>query len=143
MSTLIEFSIALFLAVLVVLIHYETLRHTSASLPRLKLPPRQRILVVICAAFFAHLIEITLYAVSYLALEQFIGSGIVAGQPVGSFYDYFYYSITTYTTLGIGDLYPMEGLRLLSGMESLVGLMMITWSASFTYLCMEKFWKLH
>ncbi len=143
MSILIEFFIAILLAALVVLIHYETLRLTSLSFPRLRMPPRQRILVVICAAFFAHLIEITLYAVSYMLIENAIGSGNIAGLPTDSFYDYFYYSTVTYTTLGIGDLYPQEGLRLLTGMESLLGLMMITWTASFTYLNMEKFWKLH
>ncbi|MFC1747564.1 ion channel [Pseudomonadota bacterium] len=140
---MIELGISICLAGLVVLIHYETLRLTSISLPHLKMPPRQRILVVICAAFVAHVIEITLYAASYMVLERLIGTGNIAGLPTTSFYDYFYYSMVTYTTLGIGDLYPLEGLRLLTGMESLVGLMMITWTASFTYLSMEKFWKLH
>ena len=123
------------------MIHYESLRLTS--LMELNFAPRKRILLVICAAFIAHLIEITLYAVSYLAIENWIGTGNIGGLPAASFYDYFYYSIVTYTTLGIGDFYPMEGLRILTGMESLIGLMMITWTASFTYLNMEKFWKLH
>ncbi|HHJ80276.1 MAG TPA: two pore domain potassium channel family protein, partial [Candidatus Tenderia electrophaga] len=104
---------------------------------------RKRILVVILTAFIAHLIEITLYGFSYLVIAEWIGSGSLGGQPAANFYDYFYYSIATYTTLGIGDFYPMEGLRILTGMESLIGLMMITWTASFTYLNMEKFWKLH
>ena len=107
------------------------------------MPPRQRILVVIFAAFVAHIVEITLYAASYMALVHMLDAGNIAGQTPTTFYDYFYYSMVTYTTLGIGDLYPLEGLRLLTGMESLVGLMMITWTASFTYLAMEKFWKLH
>lgn len=140
---MIELTISIALAIFVVLIHYETLRLTSISLPHLNLPPRQRILVVIGAAFVAHLIEITLYAASYMAIEQLLGAGNLAGLPTTTFYDYFYYSMVTYTTLGIGDLYPIEGLRLLTGMESLVGLMMITWTASFTYLSMEEFWKLH
>ncbi len=143
MNTLLEFSLAVTLAIVVVLIHYETLRLTSLSLSQLHMSPRQRILVVISAAFLAHLVEVTLYAVSYLALAEILGAGQISGLPLAGFYDYFYYSMTTYTTLGIGDFAPMEGLRLLTAMESLVGLMMITWSASFTYLTMEKFWKLH
>ena len=51
--------------------------------------------------------------------------------------------MVSYTTLGIGDIYPLEGLRLMTGVESLAGLLMITWSASFTYLTMEKYWPLH
>jgi hypothetical protein len=140
-NTLFEFSISILLAGLVVLIHYEALR--LISLKELTVAPRKRILLVIFAAFVAHLVEITLYALSYVTIAKWIGSGAIGGLPTAGFYDYFYYSITAYTTLGIGDYYPMEGLRILTGMESLVGLMMITWTASFTYLNMEKFWKLH
>ncbi len=143
MSTLIELIIAISLAITVVLIHYETLRLTSASLPHLHMRPRQRILVVIFAAFFAHLVEIMLYAVAYYVIEKIASTGNIAGLPVNSFYDYVYYSMVSYTTLGIGDFYPLDGLRMLTGSESLIGLMMITWTASFTYLSMEKFWKLH
>jgi len=31
----------------------------------------------------------------------------------------------------------------MAGIETLTGLVMIAWSASFTYLAMEKFWGLH
>ena len=45
-----------------------------------------------------------------------------------------------YTTLGIGDLHPNGVMRLVAGVESLNGLVLIGWSASFTYLTMEEFW---
>ena len=32
-------------------------------------------------------------------------------------------------------------MRLISGLESLVGLLLITWSASFTYLEMSRLWS--
>lgn len=143
MSVLMEFIVSLVLAGLTVMIHYEVLRLTSVRLPKLTIPPRTRILVVIFAAFFAHLSEIALYAGAYIVLGETIGVGQIVDQPVSTFYDYFYFSMTTYSTLGIGDVYPLGSLRLLTGMESLVGLMMITWTASFTYLAMEKFWGLH
>ena len=59
------------------------------------------------------------------------------------FVDYLYFSTATYTSLGYGDIYPLGGLRLMAGIETITGLMMIAWSASFTYLTMEKFWGLH
>jgi hypothetical protein len=37
-------------------------------------------------------------------------------------------------------VYPLANVRLISGVEALVGLQMIGWSASFTDLAMEKFW---
>ena len=43
-------------------------------------------------------------------------------------------------TLGLGDLSPVGTVRLLAGTESLTGLLLITWSASFTYLEMSRMW---
>lgn len=140
---LIESGAIILLTLLTVMIHYEVLRLTSVSLPRLTIPARSRIVVVIGAALIAHIIAITLYAGAYYYLAEYASLGAIGGQPVEAFYDYFYYSLTNYTTLGIGDYYPLGELRILTGTESLVGLVMITWSASFTYLAMEKFWGLH
>jgi hypothetical protein len=44
--------------------------------------------------------------------------------------------------LGIGDLYPTGALRIISGIEALNGLVMVGWSASMTYIYMEKFWHI-
>ena len=57
--------------------------------------------------------------------------------------DYFYFSATTYTTLGVGDVFVRGPIRVVSGIQSLTGLVMIAWSATFTYLHMERFWTLH
>jgi hypothetical protein len=140
---LIELLFVFLLAMLVVLIHYETLRLTSNLLPLLSIPARTRIIVVIGAAIVAHVIEITLYALAYIVMAEQLHLGTIKGLPINTFYEYLYYSLVTYTTLGIGDYYPLGNLRILSGSEALVGLLMITWSASFTYLAMQKFWDLH
>lgn len=126
-----------------VLIHYEALRHTSTLLPRLTIPPRTRILVVILVAFFAHTLEVWLHALVYYFLADHYSIGRLAGVVHGEFTDYLYFSLATYTSLGYGDIYPVGGLRLIAGIETVTGLMMIGWSASFTYLTMEKFWGLH
>lgn len=140
---LIEFLAVIFLAIFVVMIHYEALRLTSSFLPLLTIPARSRIIVVIVVALVAHFTEVALYAVAYLLMTEELGYGSIGGLPINNFYEYLYYSIITYTTLGIGDHYPRGNLRILSGSESLVGLVMITWSASFAYLAMQKFWDLH
>ncbi|EEB77646.1 hypothetical protein GPB2148_582 [marine gamma proteobacterium HTCC2148] len=54
--------------------------------------------------------------------------------------DCVYFSFTTYTTLGMGDIEPIGDLRYLTGLESLTGLVLITWSASFLYLEMTRYW---
>jgi hypothetical protein len=135
--------VSMVLVLTVVLIHYEVLRFTSLLLPRLTMPPRPRILLVLLAAFFAHAVEVLLYATAYFLLSNQLGIGRLSGVLEFHFVDYLYFSTSTYTTLGYGDVYPLGGLRLMASFESIVGLMMIGWSASFTYLAMEKFWGLH
>jgi len=135
--------ISTLLVLAMVLIHYEVLRYTSLLLPRLTIPPRPRILVVILAAFFAHTIEVWLFAGAYYFLADYYVIGGFGGTLESHFVDYLYFSTATYTSLGYGDIYPLGGLRLMAGIETIAGLMMIGWSASFTYLTMEKFWGLH
>jgi hypothetical protein len=135
--------VSVVLVLLVVLVHYEVLRYTSLLLPRLRIPPRPRILAVILAAFFAHTVEVWLYAIAYYLLADHFGIGSFGGALEHRFTDYLYFSTATYTSLGYGDIFPLGGLRLMAGIETVAGLMMIGWSASFTYLTMEKFWGLH
>ncbi|MEZ5482988.1 MAG: potassium channel family protein [Porticoccaceae bacterium] len=52
-----------------------------------------------------------------------------------------YFSFTTYSSLGYGDVVPFNNLRFVAGLEALIGLVMITWSASFMYLEMARFWE--
>ncbi|MDO8882045.1 MAG: potassium channel family protein [Pseudotabrizicola sp.] len=120
-----------------VLIHYEILRLTGANLPRLRIRPRQRILVVIAACLAAHLLEVVLYAAVLAGLLHFPAFGSIEGAFARTVTDFLYFSATSYTTLGIGEIYPLGALRLIVGLESLNGLLLITWSASFCYLNMQ------
>jgi hypothetical protein len=45
-----------------------------------------------------------------------------------------------YTTLGIGDIEPIGEIRFLAGVEAVTGLVLITWTASFMFVQMQKFW---
>ena len=51
-----------------------------------------------------------------------------------------YFSIVNYTSLGYGDLVPVGSLRILCGVEALTGLVLIDWTASFTYVEMQRYW---
>jgi hypothetical protein len=124
-------------------IHYEALRLVSAVLPHLKVRPRSRIIVIIIGAFAAHTVEVWLYALGYLVLDRYAGLGHLTGDAVSEISTYVYHSTVTYSSLGYGDLVPHGALRLVSGVEALNGLVMIGWTASYTYLAMEKLWDLH
>ena len=45
-----------------------------------------------------------------------------------------YLSISNYTTLGVGDVFAIGPMRIVSAIEALIGLVLIGWSASFSIL---------
>ena len=128
----------------VILIHYEGVhwlaRRYSGRTPE-RASDRRAILKIIFALLGLHIIEIWCFGLSYWGLLFVPNAGFVHGEhSTGNLFDTIYLSATTYTTLGIGDLAPVGAIRLVSGMEALTGLLMITWSASFTYLEMARMW---
>lgn len=128
------------------LLVYESLRIIWVVLPRLTIPYRMRILVVICGVFAIHIVNIWIYGIAYYLLVQhcdlgtLIGGNMVGGLHPLDFWGYIYFSAITYSTVGFGDITPEGGLRMLSSAESLNGIVAIGWTVSFTYLAMEKFW---
>ena len=139
----ITFLLALLLVGLTIAIHYEVLRLTSSRLSHMRIAPRMRIIVILVAALTSHMIHILLYAAVFYGLEYHTSLGSIDGPSGHGFGDAVYFSITSYTTLGIGDLVPTGAVRLISGIEALNGLVMVGWTASLTYLYMERFWHLH
>lgn len=128
---------------LCVLVHYEGLRLISLLIPKLSIPPRPKVLVVIAGVSIAHLIEVSLFALVYAGMNHLGGLGSIRGDFDGSAIDYLYFSITSFTTLGIGDLFPHGGFRLLVGFQALTGFGLIGWSVTFTFMAMQQFWSQH
>ena len=131
---------SLLLVALTTLIHNEVLHGLHVGLPRLRIPGRTKLLAVIFGTLVAHVAEIALYAVALFALIHYPSEGSLAGDRVITFLECVYFSAETYTSLGLGDIAPLGPVRLLAGVEALNGLLLIAWSASFTYLSMDKFW---
>ena len=123
------------------LIHYEVLRLLNTRLQRWYFPDRFKVAVAILGAFMAHVMEIALYAAALYALVNWLGAGELKGSAAGPWVSFLYFSAETYTSLGFGDLTPVGPVRLLVGTEALNGLLLIAGTASFTYLCMERFWQ--
>jgi hypothetical protein len=128
------------------LLHYEALRLISLLAPKLTfLPLRMRMLAVMGGILIAHILEICIFAGAYYLLEHQLHMGKLAGQVdmTMTASEYIYFSTASYTTLGLGDIYPTGGLRLITAVEALIGLLTIAWSASFAYLMMVDLWPLH
>ena len=126
---------------LVVLIHYEFLFRMSNLIPKMKIKHRFRIVFGVFGALIAHSIEIWLFSLVYYFLPLFEKLGSLSGEFNGSLLDSVYFSYTTYTTLGFGDIQPHGPIRLFVGLESLTGLLLITWTASFLYFEMQRYWN--
>jgi hypothetical protein len=124
-----------------VLIHYEALLRLTLLLQRLRMHHRYRILLGVFGALIAHTLEVWVFAIAYYYMHHAPGWGELQGNFDGSLIDCSYFSFTTYTTLGFGDIQPIGDLRFLIGMESLTGLVLITWTASFLFLEMNRYWK--
>lgn len=145
-----EFIISGLLSVVLIiascLVVYEILRHIWVALPTLKIPHRMRILVVITGVFSAHIINVWMYGLAYFLLIHHTDLGTLIGPEIDSgkylldFWGCLYFSASTYSTLGFGDITPAGALRMVAGAEALNGIIVIGWTVSFTYLAMEKFW---
>ena len=127
------------LTTLCVTVHYETL----IALERLGRSLRRHrwiILITVHGLLLAHVVEIWIFGVGYYAAEHWLGLGAIVPTDHDRF-DYIYYSAMVYTTVGFGDLIPQGPLRMLTSTEALAGLALITWSASFTFLQMQRIWR--
>jgi hypothetical protein len=129
------------LVMLATLLHYEALRWLSVGLSRLRMPSRAKLLVVALVSFAAHVLEIGLYGVAIHWLAHQPGAGTLGPAPGPSVQEALYFSAETYTSLGYGDLVPHGALRALAGVETLSGLLLIGWTASFLYMAMQRFWS--
>lgn len=125
---------------LCVLLHYEVLNILSRWLVRLEGQRRRRVLFAIFGVLPAHVAEIWIFGAAYMLLGVSPAFGTAHG--IGpSLLDYVYISAMTFTTVGMSDAYLNGPIRFVCGNEALTGLVLITWSASFTFLEMERFWR--
>ena len=124
-----------------VFVHYEAVYRISTFMNLRARRPRFGVIVGIVLALLAHIVEILIFAVGYYGLILAGEYGALVGEFTLEFRDIVYYSFVTYTTLGLGDVIPTGPLRLLTGIESLTGLVLIAWTASCIYLQMEILYR--
>lgn len=124
-------------------LHFEALQLMVRYVKDSRISARRGILMTMVGLVTVHLLEIAIFALGYLGLFAVFGSrvGVLQGNVEATFSDLMYFSFVVFTTVGFGDIVPDGPLRILAGVEALVGLMLITWSASFTFLIMQAKWK--
>lgn len=78
------------------------------------------ILFVVFALFALHSLQIWVYAIAYLLLGEF-----------GDLYTAVYFSTSSFTTVGFGDVTITDEWRMLGAAESANGFLLIGWSTAF------------
>lgn len=132
------FLIGLLLTLVCVGVHYEGLSLATALIRRATSAHRLRVVIGLIAALCAHILEVFVFAIGWFALERLGMAELNIQSP--TFIDHAYFSFVTYSSLGYGDVVPVGDARLLAGLEALVGLVLIAWTASFTYFEMTLYW---
>ena len=86
----------------------------------------------------AHLIEVLIFAVAWWCCIRAGEAQLSIADPQAL--DLFYFSGSIYTSLGFGDIVPIGNGRGLAIAEAVTGLVLIAWTASFTYFEMRANW---
>ncbi|MGB5245559.1 MAG: potassium channel family protein [Woeseia sp.] len=123
-----------------VILHYEGLRLLGKSLPVHRHNHRARVVVLILGLLALHITEIWVFGGGYYLLLLGSENGSLEGGGPMSLLDCVYYSASVFSTLGFGDIVPKGPIRFMTGTEAIAGLTLITWSASYTFLFMQKIW---
>lgn len=80
--------------------------------------------------FVSHIVQIWLWAFLYLYLDSFV-----------TIEEALYFSTTTYTTVGYGDVLMDPGWRLLSAFQSANGFILFGWSTAFIFEVTSKLYR--
>ncbi len=119
-------------------LHYEFLVLGSNAVRILPGAGRADVLPAVVLALFAHVLEVVVFGLGWLAL---IRAGVVElSLPAPTLAEVIYFSGSVYTSLGFGDIVPVNGGRFLVVIEAVTGLVLIAWTASFTFYQMREHW---
>jgi len=88
------------------------------------------LVIAVLGVFTAHVVQIWLWAMFYLYIEV-----------LPDLESALYFSTTTFTTVGYGDVFLDKDWRLLSSVQSANGFIMFGWSTAFIFEIMSKLYK--
>lgn len=97
------------------------------------------IAVLMIGIITLHVLESALYAAGYWIGLSYLDIGAFEGMADINFMNVLYYSIVTYSSLGLGDAYPTGHLKFMTGIQALNGFLAISCSASVMFVWMKDY----
>lgn len=117
--------------------HYWAMRMSMDGVNRIPIGHGGKLVLALALMGLAHVIEAGFYAGGFFFGREW-GIGAFKPEDPQNFMDIYYFSIVNYTSLGLGDIYPSGHLRLMAGVEALNGFLLISCSASFLFLHIQR-----
>ena len=88
-------------------------------------------------------LAVWIYGTVYWVMVHTFGAEPLSGIAHDNFFGYIYFSAATYSSLGIGDVFPHGAMQFITGVQVLNGLVLIGWSVMVTYFAVQKLWDVH
>tara|TARA_B100000686_G_scaffold343718_1_gene425033 strand:- start:1996 stop:2466 length:471 start_codon:yes stop_codon:yes gene_type:complete len=140
-------SVAIFISIALVLlttsIFYEILGVVLRIIAKRNLRNRPLMFFLVVAIFSAHTVAVWIYGTVYWVMVHTFGAEPLSGIAHDNFFGYIYFSAATYSSLGIGDVFPHGAMQFITGVQVLNGLVLIGWSVMVTYFAVQKLWDVH
>lgn len=115
-------------------VHFVNLWVIAESLTEKLHKPWLKTFIVVFAAVISQTIIAGIFTGSYIwGIEQ----GIGGFKELSKVTDIFYFSLTTISTLGLGSVEPTQHLRMIAGIESITGFLLISCSAQKVFRAMR------
>lgn len=138
-------ALACLIVIACVSLHYEAL-HLLSAMQRVEkrwYSNRLRASLLVLGCLIAHSVEVIFFGLGYRFLDAIHeGQDLLGAAPDG--FNCNYYSFVVYTTIGFGDVVPLSpGMRILSAIEGLTGMILVAWTASFMFFHMQRFWAMN
>ncbi|ADM10809.1 hypothetical protein PB2503_00200 [Parvularcula bermudensis HTCC2503] len=119
------------------MLHWEILNRVSVRTAKLTAP---RFGIICLGLILLHFAEVGLYAAGF-ELGRAVGIGTFSKPPGADFMDVYYFSLATFTTLGLGKAMPEGHLAFIAGVEAFNGFLCISMSASMLFKLMPEVTK--
>ncbi|MFT4718617.1 MAG: hypothetical protein ACI9IL_000954 [Rickettsiales bacterium] len=120
------------IVVIAVLIQFEVLYFTKKYISKL-ISKNIRVVCFMFVFLAVHITIVWLFAICFELYIMYNNSSNLLGNLQHNFFDLVYLSLTSYTSLGFGDIYPEGDIRFLVVIEPLLGALLIAWNASFLF----------